>query len=82
MNIQTISQFELLDTELLATIDGGSKGVCEFVMAGANGYSCRYPNGKWDYIVTKSPFQAAADVMVNGWISSLAGGYFHPGYRG
>lgn len=40
MNIQTISQFELLDTELLATIDGGSKGVCEFVMAGANGYSC------------------------------------------
>lgn len=82
MNTQTISQFELLDTELLATVEGGSKGVCKFVMAAANGYSCRYPDGKWGYIVTKSPYEATVDVMVNGWISSLAGGYFHPGYRG
>ena len=28
MNTQTISQFELLDTELLATVEGGASGKC------------------------------------------------------
>lgn len=51
-------------------------------MAGSNGYACRYSNGEWGYIVTKSNFEATKDVIVNGWISSLGGGYFHPGYRG
>ena len=34
------------------------------------------------YIVTKSNFEATKDVIVNGWISSLGGSYFLPGYRG
>ncbi|MGT2756558.1 garvicin Q family class II bacteriocin [Streptococcus ovuberis] len=82
MNTTTMEQFNVLNADALATVEGGSKGDCKFVMAGANGYSCRYPDGKWAYIVTKSPFEATVDVMVNGWVSSLAGGYFHPGYRG
>lgn len=59
-----------------------SSGYCKPVYYAANGYSCRYSNGKWDYKVTKSPFEAATGVMANGWVSSLAGGYFHPNYRG
>ena len=61
-------------SDLTQTVAGN--GTCKFVMSGANGYSCRYPNGKWDYIVTKSPFEATKDVVVNGWVSSLAGGYW------
>ncbi|MGT2676479.1 garvicin Q family class II bacteriocin [Streptococcus pseudoporcinus] len=49
---------------------------------GSNGYACRYPNGEWGYIVTKSNFEATKDVVVNGWISPLGGGYFNPKYRG
>ncbi|MBF0699520.1 garvicin Q family class II bacteriocin [Streptococcus danieliae] len=63
----------LSDLQLLVA---GTAGTCKFVMAGANGYSCRYPNGQWDYIVTKSPFEATKDTVVNGWISSMAGGYW------
>ncbi|WP_420902925.1 hypothetical protein [Streptococcus uberis] len=32
-------------------------------------------------MVTKSNFEATKDVIVNGWVSSLGGGYFH-GNRG
>lgn len=78
----TMEQFNVLNADALAIIEGGGKGVCQFVMAGANGYSCRYSNGEWGYIVTKSNFEATKDVIVNGWISSLGGGYFLPGYRG
>ncbi|MGT2866452.1 garvicin Q family class II bacteriocin [Streptococcus fryi] len=75
-------KFKELDADVLSTVEGGGKGVCRFVMAGANGYSCRYDSGEWGYIVTKSPFEATLGVVVNGWVSSLGGGYFHPGYRG
>lgn len=40
----------LSDLQLLVA---GTAGTCKFVMAGANGYSCRYPNGQWDYIITR-----------------------------
>lgn len=82
MNIKTIEQFNTLYDDKLGNIEGGGKGVCKFVMEGANGYSCRYPNGEWGYIVTKSNFEATKDVIVNGWISSLGGSYFLRGYRG
>ena len=59
-----------------------NSGYCKSVYYAANGYSCRYRNGKWDYKVTKSPFEAVTGVMANGWVSSLAGGYYHPNYRG
>ncbi|EGJ26596.1 hypothetical protein STRPO_0788 [Streptococcus porcinus str. Jelinkova 176] len=42
----------------------------------------RYPNGEWGYVVTKGNFEVTKDVIVNGWISSLGGGYFNPGYKG
>ncbi|MBF8970442.1 garvicin Q family class II bacteriocin [Streptococcus mitis] len=48
-------------------------------MAGANGYSCHFPNGQWSYIVTKSPFEATKDAVVNGWGSSMADGYWSGG---
>lgn len=73
-------QFQVMTTEELMNINGGSKGVCKFIMAGANGYSCRYPNGEWSYIVTKGPLEATLGVISNGWISSLGGGYFHQGH--
>lgn len=82
MNTTLTKQLEIIDTDKLAHVEGGGKGICKFVMAGSNGYACRYSNGEWGYIVTKSNFEATKDVIVNGWISSLGGGYFHPGYRG
>lgn len=51
-------------------------GYCKPVYYAANGYSCRYKNGKWDYIVTKGNLEATLGVMSNGWVSSLGGGYF------
>lgn len=59
-----------------------NSGYCKPVYYGANGYSCRYSNGKWDYKVTKTAAQAVGGVMVKGWIGSLGGSYYHPGYRG
>ncbi len=82
MNTKSMEQFNVLNTDSLATVEGGGKGICKFVMEAANGYSCRYPNGEWGYVVTKSNFEATKDVIVNGWISSLGGSYFLPGYRG
>lgn len=76
MNTEIIDRFEVLNADRLASVVGGN-GVCRFVMATANGYSCRYDNGKWGYVVTKSPFEATRDVVVNGWISSMGGGYFN-----
>ncbi|HEL0009895.1 TPA: garvicin Q family class II bacteriocin [Streptococcus equi subsp. zooepidemicus] len=82
MNTTLTKQFDIIDTDKLAHVEGGGKGNCQFVMAGSNGYACRYSNGEWGYIVTKSNVEATKDVIVNGWISSLGGGYFHSGYRG
>ncbi|MBJ6746191.1 garvicin Q family class II bacteriocin [Streptococcus sp. 121] len=63
----------------LQSLFAGTAGTSKFVMADANGYSCRYPNGQWGYIVTKSPFEATKDTVVNGWVSSMAGGYWSGG---
>lgn len=52
-------------------------GYCKPVYYAANGYSCRYKNGKWDYIVTKGNLEATLGVMSNGWVSSLGGEYFN-----
>ncbi|HEL1812580.1 garvicin Q family class II bacteriocin [Streptococcus suis] len=79
MNTKT---FNTMNEEMLSRVEGGGKGICQFVMAGSNGYSCRYSNGEWGYIVTKSPLEATLGVMADGWVSSLGGGYFHPKYRG
>ena len=73
--VKTLEQFETLTTEQLATIEGGGKGICKPVYTGANGYSCRYSNGEWGYVVTKGNFQAATDVIATGWVSSLGGAY-------
>ena len=59
-----------------------NSGYCEPVYYGANGYSCRYSNSKWDYKVTKTAAQAVGGVMAKGWIGSLGGSYYQPGYRG
>lgn len=75
-------RFQSLSHEELQETVGGGKGICKYVYPGANGYACTYPNGEWGYIVTKGYFETVKDVMVNGWISSLGGGYFHPSYRG
>lgn len=53
MNTTLMKQFEIIDTDKLAHVEGGGKGICKFVMAGSNGYACRYSNGEWGYIVTK-----------------------------
>ena len=73
--VKTLEQFETLTSEQLATIEGGGKGICNPVYTGANGYSCRYSNGEWGYVVTKGNFQAATDVIATGWVSSLGGAY-------
>ncbi|MGT2739390.1 garvicin Q family class II bacteriocin [Streptococcus pantholopis] len=57
-------------------MEGGGTGICKPVYYAANGYSCRYSNGEWGYVVTKGAFQATTDVIAIGWVSSLAGGYF------
>ncbi|WP_225365306.1 garvicin Q family class II bacteriocin [Ligilactobacillus agilis] len=59
-----------------------NSGYCEPVYYGANGYSCRYSNGKWDYKVTKIAAQAVGGGMAKGWIGSLGGSYYQPGYWG
>ena len=53
------------------------KGYCKPVYYAANGYSCRYKNGKWYYFFTKENLEATLGVMSNGWVSSLGGGYFN-----
>ncbi|MCK1255765.1 garvicin Q family class II bacteriocin [Streptococcus uberis] len=81
MKTKSSKQFTELTVKDLSAVIGGAKGVCKYVYPGSNGYACRYPNGEWGYIVTKSNFEAPKDVIVNGWVSSLGGGYFH-GNRG
>ena len=66
MAAQTLNNFNSLDSDALSTV-GGGRGICRYVWSGANGYSCRYPDGRWDYIVTKSPSQAVYDIAVHGW---------------
>ncbi|RCW15894.1 ComC/BlpC family peptide pheromone/bacteriocin [Streptococcus gallolyticus] len=76
MNTKTFEQFDVMTDEALSTVEGGGKGCCKPVYYAANGYSCRYSNGEWGYVVTKGAFQATTDVIANGWVSSLGGGYF------
>ena len=73
--VKMLEQFEILTDEPLSTVEGGGKGTCKPVYAGANGYSCRYSNGEWGYVVTKGNFQATTDVIATGWVSSLGGAY-------
>lgn len=77
MNTESKSEFSPIMIEGLKNIIGGGKGTCKFIYPGSNGYACRYSNGEWGYIVTKSNFEATKDVILNGWVSSLGGGYFH-----
>ena len=76
MNTKAFEQFGVMNEVELSAVEGGGKGYCKPVYYAANGYSCRYSNGEWGYVVTKSVFQATTDVIANGWVSSLAGGYF------
>lgn len=71
-----------LNSRTLTNMYGGNSGTCKFIMEGANCYSCRYPNGKWDYIVTKGIFEATTNTITTGWAKSLGQGYYLPGYRG
>lgn len=52
-------------------ITGGGKPL----FYGANGYLTRDKNGRYRYVVTKTPSEAVAGVMVNGWANALAGGW-------
>ena len=63
MNIKELSEFEQKNT-----LGGG-----QHLMNGANGYLTRDKNGKYRYVVTKGPFDAAVGVMANGWGSAGAG---------
>lgn len=45
------------------------------LMHGANGYLTRDKNGKYRYVVTKTPLEAVTGVMVNGWAGAAAGGW-------
>ena len=76
MNTKAFEQFDVMTDAELSTVEGDGKGYCKPVYYAANGYSCRYCNGEWGYVVTKGVFQATTDVIANGWVSSLAGGYF------
>ena len=50
---------------------GGLSNIWE----GANGYAYRDANGGWHYRITKTPWQATTDVIVNGWADAAAGGF-------
>ena len=76
MNTKCFEQFDVMTDAELSTVEGDGKGYCKPVYYAANGYSCWYSNGEWGYVVTKGVFQATTDVIANGWVSSLAGGYF------
>lgn len=75
MNTKAFEQFGVMNEVELSAVEGGGKGYCKPVYYAANGYSCRYSNGEWGYVVTKGVFQATTDVIANGWVSSLAGAY-------
>ena len=75
MNTKAFEQFDVMTDAELSTVEGDGKGYCKPVYYAANGYSCRYSNGEWGYVVTKCVFQATTDVIANGWVSSLAGAY-------
>lgn len=42
---------------------------------GANGYAYQDETGTWHYQVTKTPWQATLDTVVNGWANAAAGGF-------
>ena len=75
MNTKAFEQFDAMTDAELSAVEGGGKGYCKPVYYAANGYSCRYSNGEWGYVVTKGVFQATTDVIANGWVSSLGGAY-------
>ena len=76
MNTKAFEQFGVMNEVELSAVEGGGMEYCKPVYYAANGYLCRYSNGEWGYVVTKGVFQATTDVIANGWVSSLAGGYF------
>ncbi|MGX6997995.1 garvicin Q family class II bacteriocin [Periweissella fabalis] len=41
----------------------------------ANGYEYRDSKGRWHYVVTKSPFQAAYGVSLHGWEGAPGGSW-------
>ena len=59
----------ITDTELQQINGGGSP-----IFYGANGYLTKQ-NGRYTYVVTKSPLQATLDVIVNGWTGAASGGF-------
>ncbi|AXQ79140.1 ComC/BlpC family peptide pheromone/bacteriocin [Streptococcus chenjunshii] len=75
MTAKTLQQFETMTDRQLSAVEGVGTGVCRPVYYAANGYSCRYSNGEWGYVVTKGAFQATTDVIANGWGSSLGGAH-------
>ncbi|KRK08027.1 hypothetical protein FC52_GL001145 [Lactobacillus pasteurii DSM 23907 = CRBIP 24.76] len=52
-----------------------SSSMPKYIIPEANGYGYRSKNGKWHYVVTKSPFEAAFGVALHGWESALGGGW-------
>lgn len=69
-----IDVFEDMTVQELAAVEGGK---CTPVFYGANGYGCQdSKTHHWRYLVTKNANGATSDVIVNGWVSSAAGGYF------
>lgn len=65
--IKVLEQFDTMTDAQLSAVAGGGKGVCRYVYGAANGYACRYSNGEWGYVVTKTNSQAALDTIVKGW---------------
>ncbi|MCI6871769.1 garvicin Q family class II bacteriocin [Streptococcus hyointestinalis] len=65
--MNTIKDFESLNTDVLATVEGG---VCKPVLYGANGYGCQdSKTHQWRYVVTKGNVQATVDTVVKGWMN-------------
>ena len=64
--MNTIKDFKSLNTDVLATVEGG---VCRPVLYGANGYGCLDTRtDQWRYVVTTGDVQATVNTVVNGWM--------------
>ena len=65
--MNTIKDFESLNTDVLATVEGG---VCKPVLYGANGYGCQdSKTHQLRYVVTKGNVQATVDTVFKGWMN-------------
>ncbi|MGM0175343.1 garvicin Q family class II bacteriocin [Enterococcus sp. DIV0800] len=60
-----------IKNNVLATINGGGRQLYQ----GANGYLTRGRNGRYRYVVTKTPSEAVFRVMAKGWGNALGGGW-------